>query len=205
MTAISIAVGAALLALGMNVIAQEGQRFKPLKPEEMTDEQRKVYQEIAGGPRGGVRGPFNPLLRSPELAERAQKLGEYLRFNSSLPPRLNELAILIVARTWTAQYEWYAHEKLALKAGLPPLLINDLKNKKRPGSMTDEEAAIYDFCTELHQKKRVSDGAYKAVLERFGERGVVDLIGVSGYYTLVSMVLNVDRHPLPDGAAPPLK
>jgi 4-carboxymuconolactone decarboxylase len=205
MSGISIAIGAALLALGMNVSAQDGQRFKPLKPEEMTDEQRKVFQEIAGGPRGGVRGPFNPLLRSPQLADRAQKLGEYLRFNSSLPPKLNELAILVVARTWTAQYEWYAHEKLALKAGLSPSLINQLKERKRPKDMGDEEAAIYDFCTELHEKKRVSDAAYKAVLERFGERGVVDLIGVSGYYTLVSMVLNVDRHPLPEGAPLPLK
>src|ERR1700704_6615816 len=143
MTAISIAVGAALLALGMNVIAQEGQRFKPLKPEEMTDEQRKVYQEIAGGPRGGVRGPFNPLLRSPELADRAQKMGEYIRFNTSLPPRLSELAILVTARYWSSQYEWHAHHPFALKGGLPAQVAADLAQGRKPAGMNDDEAAVY--------------------------------------------------------------
>lgn len=182
-----------------------GPRFRPLAPEEMSEAQRKVHQEIAGGPRGGVRGPFNPLLRSPELADRAQKLGEYLRYNSSLPPRLSELAILIVARAWNAQYEWFAHEPHALKAGLSPAVIDAVKNRKRPAGMTDDEAAVYDFCSELHEKKHVGDAAYDAVRNRFGERGAVDLIGISGYYTLVAMVLNVDRHPLPGGAPAPLK
>lgn len=172
-------------------------RFRPLAEGEMSDAQKKVYREIAGGPRGGVRGPFNALLRSPELADRAQKLGEYLRFRSSLPPPLNELAILVTARYWNAQFEWYAHAKLAAKAGLGLNLIEEIENKKRPVKMSGDEAAVYDFCTELHEKKEVSDAAFQAVLERFGERGVADLIGVSGYYTLVSMVLNVDRTPVP--------
>jgi 4-carboxymuconolactone decarboxylase len=163
------ALAAALVSLGTAALAQDGPRFKPLSVGELNDAQRKVYEEIAGGPRGGVRGPFNALLRSPQLTDRAQRMGEYIRFNSSLPPRLNEFAILITARHWSSQYEWY-----------------------------DDEAAVYDFCTELHEKKFVSDATYKAVLERFGERGIVDLIGVSGYYTLVSMVLNVDRHPAPE-------
>ena len=180
-------------------------RLEQLTLQEMTDAQRKVHDEIAGGPRGGVRGPFNALLRSPELAQYAQKLGEYIRFRSSLPAPLNELAILVTARYWSAQYEWYAHQKLGAKAGLSEKLMAELAEGKRPAGMSPDEAIVYEFCTELQQRKSVSDAAYKAALERFGERGVVDLIGASGYYTLVSMVLNVDRHPLPEGVAPPLK
>jgi 4-carboxymuconolactone decarboxylase len=179
-------------------------RFKPLVESEMTDAQRKVYREIASGPRGGVRGPFNALLRSPELADRAQKFGEYVRFNTSLPERLKEFAILITARHWSAQYEWHAHHAHAMKAGLNPQIAADLARGKRPAGMQEDEAAVYDFCKELHEKKAVSDSAYKAVADRFGERGVVDLIGISGYYTMVSMVLNVGRHPLPAGVAAPL-
>ena len=201
----SAAAEPVLRAKGLEPARASGARFKPLAPEEMSAEQRKVYESIAGGPRGGVRGPFNPLLRSPELADRAQKLGEYLRFNSSMPPRLNELAILITARYWSSQYEWHAHSALALKAGLAPSIIEDVSKGKRPSGLTEDEAAVYEFCTELHRDKAVSDATYAAAVKRFGERGVVDLIGVSGYYTLVSMVLNVDRHPLPGGAPAPLK
>ena len=183
------------------------QRFKQLNPQEMSDEQRKVHQAIAGGPRGGVRGPFNALLRSPDLADRAQKLGEYIRFSSSLPAALNELAILITGRYWTAQYEWYAHRQLGAKAGLAEKLMSEIGEGKRPSAMSADEKIVYDFCTELHRDKAVGDAAYKAVVDRFGERGVVDLIGACGYYTLVSMVLNVERTPLPEGATPlqPLK
>ena len=180
------------------------QRFRKLSPEELTADQKKVYESIAGGPRGGVRGPFNALLRSPELADRTQKLGEYLRFNSSLPAPLNELAILITARYWSAQYEWHAHSQLAAKAGVEAATIAAIAQGKRPLGMKDDEIRVYDFCKELHEEKSVSDATYKAVLDRFGERGVVDLVGVAGYYTLVSMVLNVDRAPLPEGVAPPL-
>ncbi len=198
------ALAVCMLAMaGTSALGQEA-RFKPLGEKDMTDAQRKVYREIASGPRGGVRGPFNALLRSPELADRAQKIGEYLRFNNSLPERLKEFAILITARHWTAQYEWHAHHALALKAGLNPQLAADLAQGKRPAGMKDDEAAVYDFCKELHESKAVSDSAYKAVADKFGERGVVDLIGVSGYYTMVSMVLNVDRHPLPAGVPAPL-
>jgi 4-carboxymuconolactone decarboxylase len=179
-------------------------RFKALGEGDMTGAQRKVYKEIASGPRGGVRGPFNALLRSPELADRAQKFGEYVRFESSLPERLKEFAILITARHWTAQYEWHSHHAHALKAGLDPRLAADLARGKRPAGMKGDEAAVYDFCSELQEKKSVSDSAFKAAVDQFGERGVVDLIGVTGYYTMVSMVLNVDRHPIPGGAPAPL-
>jgi len=185
----------------------EERRFKLLAESEMSEAQRKVYGEIASGPRGGVRGPFNALLRSPELADRAQKLGEWARYKSSLPDRLKEFAILVTARYWSAQYEWHAHHVHALKAGLDPRLAAELALGKRPAGMKDDEAAVHDFCRELHEKKTVSDSAYATVVKHFGERGAVDLIGVIGYYTLVSMILNVERHPLPDGAVPlpPLK
>ena len=177
-------------------------RFKKLAENEMDEAQLKVYRELASGPRGGVRGPFNALLRSPVLADRAQKLGEFLRFESALPARLNEFAILITARHWNAQYEWHAHHAHAMKGGLKPAVAADLAQGKRPAGMQDDEAIVYDFCHELHEKKAVSDATYNAALKKFGERGVIDLIGVSGYYTLVSMVLNVDRHPLPEGVTP---
>lgn len=177
-------------------------RFKQLEKAEMTDAQRKAYEAIVSGPRAGARGPFNALLRSPDLADRVQRVGEYVRFNSSLPARLNELAILITARYWNAQYEWYAHNLLALKAGLDPQVAAAVAQGKRPPNMQDDEAALYDFCKELHETKSVSDATHAAALAKFGERGVVDLIGVAGYYTLVSMVLNVDLHPLPDGVTP---
>ena len=176
----------------------QGPRFRTLAEGELDEAQKKVYRAIAGGPRGSVRGPFNALLRSPELADRAQKLGEYLRFESSLPRRLNELAILVTARHWRARFEWYAHAKLAAQAGLAAEVISEMALGRRPARMTDEERAIYDFCVELHENRQVSDPAFQAVLERFGERGVADLLGVSGYYTLVSMVLNVDRYPVPE-------
>ena len=194
------------LALALASVADaKGRRFKELTDADMTDAQRAVHRAIASGPRGGVRGPFNALLRSPELADRVQKVGEYVRFRSSLPAPLNELAILVTARHWGAQFEWYAHRQLALAAGLAPAVIDDIAAGKRPSLMSGDEAAVYDFCTELYRHKQVSDAAYLAVLEKFGERGVVDLIGASGYYSLVSMVLNVERHPLPEGVAEPLQ
>ena len=180
-------------------------RFSPLHPERMSPEQKRVADVIQGGPRGGLRGPFNALLRSPELADRVQKVGEYIRFHSSLPARLNELAILIIARKWTAQFEWYAHHQFAMKAGLDPAIGAAIAEGKRPNHMQDDEAAIYAFCTELLEATQVSDAAFRAVADRFGEQGVIDLIGALGYYSLVSMVLNVDRYPLPQGIEPPLK
>jgi 4-carboxymuconolactone decarboxylase len=133
-----------------------------------------------------------------------QKLGEFLRYESSIPARLNEFAILITARHWDAQYEWFAHYPHAMKGGLKPEVAAAVAQGKRPANMQDDEAIVYDFCKELHEHKAVSDATLKRAFDKFGERGVVDLIGVSGYYTLVSMVLNVDKQPLPDGTPPPL-
>ena len=169
----------------------------------MTEAQQRVYESIAAGPRGGVRGPFNALLRSPELADRVQRVGEYLRFGTSLPARLNELAILINARFWGSKYEWYAHRPLAEKGGLAPAIADDLARNRRPERMQPDETVVYEFCTALHTAHAVDDALFDRAVAVLGERGVMDLIGVSGYYTLVSMVLNVAEIPLPAGAPAP--
>lgn len=181
-------------------------RFKPLTENDMTAAQRTAAQDLASGPRGkwNPDGPNALLLRSPDLMSRTQKVGEYLRYNSALPTKLNEFAIIVTARQWNAQVEWIAHHPLALKAGLDPAVAEDLRQGRRPASMKDDEAAIYQFCTELHETKRVSDATFKAVADKFGERGVIDLLGLTGYYTLLAMVLNVGQQPLPGGVAPPL-
>jgi 4-carboxymuconolactone decarboxylase len=180
-------------------------RFPPLHPEAMTADQRRVADAIASGPRGGLRGPFQAWLRSPEIANRLQKVGEYLRFSSSVPRRLNELAILITARAWDAQFEWYAHHRLALEAGLDPAVAADIAEGRRPAAMQADEAVVYDFCTELRATHRVSDATLAAAQGLLGEAGVIDLIAVSGYYDIVSMTLNVAEVPLPDGLPDPLK
>jgi len=181
------------------------ERFKPQTLDEMPPEQRRAAEAIIGGPRGGMRGPFKALLRSPELAEHAQLLGAYVRFRSSLPEPLKELAILITGRHWTAQFEFYAHRKLALEAGLDPAIATAIAEGKRPAALSPAETAVYDFCTELLYTKQVSDTVFAAARECFGERGIIDLIGTVGYYSLVSMTLNVDRYNLPEGEKPPLK
>ena len=190
------------------------QRFARLHVDQMTDEQKIYFNSLMAGPisgtgsKGVVQGatslgaPFNVLLRSPVLAERMRKVGEYLRFESAIPKRLNEFAILITARTWTAQYEWYAHLRLALKEGLDSLIGEELAKGQRPSKMKPDEEAVYDFCHELHTCHSVSDAHYSAVLKFFGEQGVVDLMMVSGYYVMVAMALNVNRSPLPEGAVP---
>jgi 4-carboxymuconolactone decarboxylase len=180
-------------------------RLTPLAEADMDDAQRRVARAIASGPRGGVRGPFGALLRSPELADRLQKLGAYVRFESSLQPRLSELAILVTARYWGAQYEWWAHRRLAEQAGLAPRIADAIAAGRRPRGMSANEAAVYGFCKALHEKKRVSDAAWRAALARLGERGVIDLIGACGYYTVVSMVLNATQYPLPEGIVTPLR
>jgi 4-carboxymuconolactone decarboxylase len=177
-------------------------RFPEIKREEMTDEQKRVVEEITSS-RGGVRGPFGVLLRSPELADRWQKLGGYVRFKSSLPPRLNEFAILITARFWGSKYEWFAHRPLAIKGGLAESIADDLAQNKRPANLKPDEELVYEFCTTLHREHFIDDGLFKRAVETLGERGVIDLIAVSGFYVAVSMVLNAAEIPIPpDGKSP---
>jgi 4-carboxymuconolactone decarboxylase len=188
-----------------NTVKLVGDRFKPLTYREMTPEQKKMFESLISGERRGAGGPFNVLLRSPEMGDLAQKFGASMRFHSSIPPRLNELAIIITARHWTSHYEWYAHKRAALQNGVSAATVEAIAAGRRPTTMQPDEEIVYNFCTELLTNKQVSDQTFQATREKFGERGIVDLVGVSGYYGLVSMLLNVDRYPLPDGVQPELK
>lgn len=206
-----ILIAAVLLASSVIALAQQtrelnlrGDRFKPLTWEQLTPEQRTMVNDLLAGTRTSLNGPFNALLRSPETGNLAQKLGEHMRFRTSVPRRLNEMAILLTARWWSAQYEWYAHRTLALSAGLNAAVIDDIQAGRRPARMQPDETVIYDFSAELREHRRVSDATFKAAVNLLGEKGVMDLVAVMGYYDLVSMVLNVDRYPLPEGAQLPL-
>ena len=182
-----------------------GDRFKPLTWEEMTPAQRTMVEHLVAGPRAGANGPFNVLLRSPEMGDIAQQFGASMRFNQSMPRKLNEMAIIITARYWTAQYEWYAHKRAALQAGLDPAIVDAIQHGRRPAAMQKDEDAVYTFCTELLNTKHVSDATFATAKNAVGEKGVVDLMGVMSWYQMVSMLLNVDRYPLPAGAQPELE
>jgi 4-carboxymuconolactone decarboxylase len=179
-------------------------RFPQLTPERLDAEQQRVAAEILKVSSGGLGGPYNFLLRSPVLADRVLKLADYLRFNTSVPRRLNEMAILIQARLWTAQYEWWAHHPLALKAGLAPAIAEALKAGRRPEAMQPDEAAVYDFCVELSKRQAVSDTTFERARTLLGEQQVVDLVALTGFYAQVSMILNVAEAGIPGGGAAPL-
>jgi 4-carboxymuconolactone decarboxylase len=174
-------------------------RMPPLERAAMNEAQRKCADELAAGPRGGVKGPFIPLLRSPELMDRLQKVGEYLRFQSSLEPRISEFVMCVVSRQWTQQFEWAVHVPLALKAGVKFETIEALADGRRPVGMASDEALAYDFCTELERNRGVSEATYRQTVGEFGERGLIDLLGLVGYFTTVSMVMNVAHTPAPPG------
>ncbi|MBL8674883.1 MAG: carboxymuconolactone decarboxylase family protein [Rhodospirillales bacterium] len=179
-------------------------RLAPLDIAKLTPDQRKVADAIIGGPRGGLRGPFEPWLRSPDLADRAQKLGEYCRFNNSLPKDLSELGILLVGRHFKAQFEFYAHARLAREAGLAEDVVEAVRTWRTPPFKRDVESVVYDFVLEYLNTNRVSEPNFKRAIAAFGERGVVDLVGVCGYYMLVSMTLNVFQINVPPGEPEPL-
>ncbi len=175
------------------------ERMARIAPESMTEAQRAAAAELAAGPRGEVRGPFNVLLRSPELMSSVQKVGEYLRFRCELDRRIAEMATLIAARHWTQLYEWQAHHPLALKAGLKPEIAQAIAEGRRPTGMAKDEEVVYDLLTEALQNKSVSDATYDRGVEQFGERNLVDLLAIAGYYAMLAMLLNVARTPLPEG------
>jgi 4-carboxymuconolactone decarboxylase len=181
-----------------------GDRFKPLAYDDMTAAQTMIDHLLAG-PRGGADGPFNVLLRSPEMGDLAQQFGAATRFSTSIPRKLNELAIIITARHWTSQFEWQAHHRAALQAGVSPAIADAIAAGKRPTGMQKDEETVYNFCTEMLTTKQMSDATFAATKDAFGERGVVDLIGVMGWYQTVSMLLNTDRYPVPAGTQPELK
>jgi len=170
-------------------------RMPPLARDTMDDTQRAAADELIAGPRKGVKGPFIPLMRSPRLLAPLQRAGEYLRFDSALPRRVSEFATLVVSRQWTQQFEWFTHVPLALQEGTSAETIEALRIGCRPAAMSAEEAFVYDFVSELTTNRGVSDRTYAECVERFGERGVIDLVGLIGYFTMVSMVLNVAHTP----------
>ena len=173
-------------------------RMPPLPADKMTDAQRKAAAEMIAGPRKGVKGPFIPLLRSPELMDRLQKVGEYLRFQSSLEQRISELIMLVVSREWTQHFEWFVHVPLGRKAGISEDTISALAEGRRPPGMSEDEALAHDFCVELLRNKGVSETTYRSAVMKFGENGVIDMIGVAGYFTTMSMVMNVAHSPPSD-------
>jgi 4-carboxymuconolactone decarboxylase len=157
----------------------------------MTLEQRRVYDAIASGPRGQVRGPLAVWLHRPRLADPAQILGRYCRYGSSLPPRLSELAILVTAKVWRAEFEWWAHKPQALAAGLASAVIDAVRSGEEPSFEKDDEALVYRFAMALNCERSVPDSLYHEAVDLLGELGVVDLTGILGYYALVSMTLKV--------------
>jgi 4-carboxymuconolactone decarboxylase len=193
------------LLLAGSALALTGERMAEIPLDRMTPAQRSVAEGIMSGPRKGLSGPFNAWLRSPELADRLQKVGEYLRFNTSLDKRLNEMAIIMSAHHWGAQYEWFAHAPLALKAGLDPAVVKALGDGKKPDGMKDDEAIVWEFTTQLRRDRNVDDTIYARAVDKFGEQGVMDLIAVNGYYDLVSMTLNVAHVMPPADAEMPFK
>lgn len=170
---------------------QTPERMPALPMSALNDRQREVAEELINGPRGGVKGPFIPLLRSPELVERLGKLGEYLRFGSPLPARVGELAMLVVAREWTNQFEWAVHVPLALKSGVAAEVIDALAQGRQPRDMADDEQVAYEVCQELARNKGVCDRTYRRAIEAFGESGLVDLVTIYGYFATVCAVMNV--------------
>jgi 4-carboxymuconolactone decarboxylase len=197
---------AILTALGgITAPAAAQDRLPPIAPDKYSDAQKKAAEEFAGGRGYDVRGPFVPLIRSPEVMLRAKAMGDYLRFKSTLAPRLSEMIILITAREWTQQYEWVAHYDIAMKAGLRPEIAAAIANARRPVGMADDEEAAYDMSIEIQRTRRVSDATWNKALAKFGEQGVIDLLGINGYYTFLAMTLNAARTALPSGVAEPLK
>ncbi|CAD5293740.1 4-carboxymuconolactone decarboxylase [Bosea sp. 62] len=172
--------------------------------DELTSDQRKVYDEVVSGPRGRLIGPLRAVIHSPELATRWSRLGEFLRFATLLPPRLNELAIIVVGRHWNSQLEFYIHAEAAKVAGLGAACIEAIRLGEAPVFVEADEHEVYEYTRLLLQTGTVPDDVHAAIVERWGPRGAVELTGVIGYYTMVSMTLNAHAIPLPDEATPPL-
>ena len=185
------------------LLAQD--RMPPIPADKLTEAQKSAAAAFAQGRGYAVRGPFVPLIRSPEVMLRAKAMGDYLRFKTTLPPRLNEMVILITAREWTQSYEWHAPQPLALKAGLRPEIADAIAQGFRPAGMAEDEEVAYDTATEILREKRVSDRTYARAVAKFGEQGVIDLLGVVGYYNFLAIVMNATRTGMPEGVAEPLR
>jgi 4-carboxymuconolactone decarboxylase len=184
------------LAFAAGAFAQE--RMGPVPADKMTDAQKKAAADHTAA-RGQLTGPWQVLLRSPELMGRVRGLSDYVRWNGALSPRLSEFVILITAREWSQPYEWNAHQPLAVKGGLNPEIAKAIAEGRRPHGMAEDEEILYDFATELLQNRSVSDATYARVMSKFGEKAMLDTIGLMGHYSLIAMVLNTARTPVPPG------
>ena len=180
------------------------ERMPEIPKERMTDAQKQAAAELAAGPRGEVKGPFVSLLRSPEFMRRVQKVGEYIRFICPLEKRINEFAAIIAARHWSQQFEWWAHYRQAIEAGLKREIADAVAEGRRPTGMAEDEEIVYDLLTEVLNNKGASDATYARAVAKFSEQGVIDVLGVAGYYALLAMVMNVARTAVPEGAPLPL-
>jgi 4-carboxymuconolactone decarboxylase len=198
------AASLAIITTGPRAMSKEP-RFPLLSMEQLTDAQKPLGEEIMKVSSVGLGGPYNPLLRSPVLGQRMFDLWHYLRWETSVPLKLNELAILIVARQWRSQVEWYAHAPLAIKAGLAPDIVAELKANKRPANMPPEEAAVYDFVTELTTKQAVTDESFARAKKLLGEQQVVDLTTVTGCYVATAMLLAMAEQSVPPGKEEPFR
>ena len=192
----------AVMVVGMAVSGRAQDRMPPIPAGRLTDAQKKAIEEFKAARAVDISGPFVPLLRSPEVMNRARAMGDYLRFRSSLPPRLSEFVILLTARRWTQQYEWHAHQPLALQGGLRGEIVKAIADGRRPDAMAEDEDAVYTLWDEVQRNQSVSDATYARAVAKLGEQGVIDVLGITGYYTMLAMVMNTVRTPLPDGVKP---
>ena len=181
------------------------ERMPQLRADQIGPEQKRAEEEFRAGRGHGLMGPFAVMLRSPEVMLRAKAMGDYLRFRNVLPKRVSEMVILITAREWTQQFEWSHHYRFAMEAGLAPEIADAIAEGRRPERMAEDETAAYDFSMELHRTKGVSDATYERALALFSERGIIDLIGLTGYYSFLAMMMNVARTPSDAHDVKPLK
>jgi 4-carboxymuconolactone decarboxylase len=194
----------ALMIAGVAASSPAQDRMPPIAADKLTDAQKKAIEEFKAARSADLSGPFVPLLRSPEVMSRARAMGDYLRFKSSLPPRLSEFVILLTARRWTQQYEWHAHQPLAIQGGVRREVVQAIAAGRRPTGLADDEDAVYALWDEVQRTQSVSDATYARAIGKIGEQGIIDVLGITGYYTMLAMVMNTARTPLPDGVAPPL-
>jgi 4-carboxymuconolactone decarboxylase len=204
LSATALAV-AAMVGLSASSVVSKEPRFVQMTMEQLNPAQKALGEDVMKISSVGLGGPYNPMMRSPEMGRHMFDLMGYLRLRTSVPLKLNEFAILIVGRQWRSQVEWFAHSAIALKAGLPQHVVDDLKARKRPANMQPDEAAVYDFVTEISTQKKVSDETYARTKALLGEQGVVDLTAVTGTYVMVAMLLAMAEETVPPGKEEPFK
>lgn len=188
------------LTMGATMAAQAQDRLPVIPADQYTEEQKQAAAEFEAARKAPVFGPFEPLMHSPKMMNLSRSMGDYLRYQSAIGNTLSELVILVTAREWTQDYEWYVHAPIALKAGIKQEIVDAIAEGRRPEGMNEDEQMVYDFSIELHRNKRVSDVTYARVQQRFGNKGIVDLTGINAYYSLLAMQMNVAEYPLPAGA-----